>query len=119
MQEKKSFSIPVTGGSSLLVTFAVLCLTVFTLLALSNVRANARLTNASINAVTDYYEADLQAESLFAQLRQGSLPQGVTINDQTYTYSCPISDTQELLVTLEKTDTSWKVLQWQAVSVLR
>jgi len=115
MQSKKTFTIPVIGGSSLLVIFAVLCLTIFTLLALSNAQANARLTEASVEAVSAYYEADLQAEILFAQLRQGLLPEEVEVTDNIYTYSCTISDTQTLMVTLEKTGNSWNVLQWQMI----
>jgi len=115
MQSKKTFTIPVIGGSSLLVIFAVLCLTIFTLLALSNAQANARLTEASVQAVSAYYEADLQAEILFAQLRQGLLPEEVEVTDNIYTYSCTISDTQTLMVTLEKTGNSWNVLQWQMI----
>ena len=33
-------------------------------------------------------------------------------------YSCPISDRQVLMVQLRKEGTSWKVLQWQAVSIV-
>ena len=119
MQVKKLFSTPMIGGSSLLIIFAVLCLTIFTLLALTNVQANARLTDSSVRAVSAYYEADLQAELIFAQLRQGLLPESVTQNDSLYSYSCTISDTQTLMVTLKRKDTSWIVLQWQAVSLPR
>ena len=119
MQSKKRFSLPMVGGSSLLIIFAVLCLTVFTLLALSTVRANTRLCEASVQAVSDYYAADLQAETIFAQLRKGTLPEDVTENNNIYSFSCPISETQTLMVELEKTDTCWNVLRWQAVSVTR
>ena len=117
MQQKKTFSIPMVGGSSLLIIFAVLCLTIFTLLALSTVRADIRLSEASAKAVTDYYTADLQAEIIFSKLRQGTLPEGVSENKDTYTYSCPISETQSLMVELQKEDTAWKVSRWQAVSI--
>ena len=52
MEDKKRFSPPVVGGSSLLVIFAVLCLTVFALLSLSTVRADVRLSEASAQAVS-------------------------------------------------------------------
>ena len=38
--------------------FAVLCLTVFALLSLTTVRADVRLADASVQAVSDYYAAD-------------------------------------------------------------
>ena len=74
MEDKKRFSPPVVGGSSLLVIFAVLCLTVFALLSLSTVRADVRLSEASAQAVSGYYQADCQAEAILARLRSGELP---------------------------------------------
>ena len=52
MDERKQaeLSPPPVGGASLLVVFAVLCLTVFALLSLSTVRANGRLSEASAQA---------------------------------------------------------------------
>ena len=117
MSNNKS-NIPVFGGSSLLVIFAVLCLTVFTLLALSTAQADNRLAESSAKAVSDYYEADLTAETILAQLRQGDLPTGVEINGNTYSYTCPISDTQILCVEVLVGNDSWQILRWQAVSTV-
>ena len=64
MTEKRKLSFPTVGGSSLLVIFAVLCLTVFALLTLSTVQANGRLSDRSAQAVLDYYQADTQAERI-------------------------------------------------------
>ena len=58
MEQKKKFSPPAVGGISLLVVFAVLCLTVFALLSLTTVQADVRLADASVQAVEDYYAAD-------------------------------------------------------------
>ena len=68
---------PALGGSSLLVAFAVLALTVFALLSLSTVRADVRLADASAQAVTDYYAADCQAQEILARLRSGETVEGV------------------------------------------
>ncbi len=118
MSGRKSWntSPPVVGGSSLLVIFAVLCLTVFALLSLSSVQANGRLGDAAAQAVTDYYRADAQAESILAQLRQGLLPDGVTVEDAVYSYSCPISETQDLTVAVYLAGTDYTILHWQSVS---
>ena len=51
MERKTSFSLPAVGGSSLLVIFAVLCLTVFALLCLAQMQAGQRLSKASAEAV--------------------------------------------------------------------
>ncbi|MBR2383030.1 MAG: hypothetical protein IKA89_04720 [Anaerotignum sp.] len=115
MHKKQRLSVPVVGGSSLLVIFAVLCMTVFALLSLSTVLADGRLNQASVEAVSAYYMADTQAEEIFAKLRQGELPEEVTETNGIYTYSCPISENQALQVELQKTAEGWKVLRWQAV----
>ena len=107
---------PAVGGSSLLVMFAVLCLTVFALLALSTVQADRRLSDASARSVEVYYEADCRAEEILARLRAGEIPAGVTETDGVYTYACAISDTQELRVSVREDGGDWTVLQWQAVS---
>ena len=122
------FSPPAVGGVSLLVAFAVLCLTVFALLALATVQADARLAGASAQAVADYYAADCQAQELLARLRGGETPVEVTAHGEDswhdpsmirYTYAVPISDTQELQVEVlvDRTDGSWSVLRWQSVPV--
>lgn len=112
-QQKTQF--PVIGGSSLLIIFAVLCLTVFALLGLSTVHANKRLSDISIQAVSDYYAADTQAEQILAALRTGEIPEGVSREGDVFSYACPISETQELQVQVHSGD--WKVLRWQSVSV--
>lgn len=107
---------PVVGGSSLLVIFAVLCLTVFSLLGLSTVQADGRLSDISARAVSDYYAADCRAEKILAQLRSGAVPDGVEQRDGIYYYECCISDTMELQVEVKLYGEDYKVLRWQAVS---
>ena len=118
--DEKRFSAPIVGGSSLLVIFAVLCLTVFALLGLSTVQADGRLADASAEAVSAYYAADCQAEAILARLRAGELPEGVeetvTPEGRTCAYTCPISDTQTLAVEVRLEGTDYTVLRWQAVS---
>lgn len=130
MDEKRDrFSVPPIGASSLLAAFAVLCLVVFALLALSTVRADGRLSDASLQATKDYYAADCQAQEILARLRNGETPEDVELTasiaetpeggTHTYAYAVPISDTQELqvkvLVENEATGETWRVLRWQAV----
>ena len=118
--DEKRFAAPAVGGSSLLVIFAVLCLTVFALLGLSTVRADGRLSDASAKAVSAYYEADCQAEAILARLRAGELLEGVeetvTPEGRTCAYTCPISDTQTLVVEVRLEGANYDILRWQAVS---
>lgn len=115
MKREDRFSPPATGGISLLAAFAVLCLTVFALLCLSTVQANARLTDASLRAVADYYMADGQALEILAALKRGETPDGVTLNNGIYSYACPVSETQVLEVEVRILETGCDILRWQAV----
>ena len=117
MDKDTRMSTPIVGGSSLLVIFAALCLTVFALLGLSTVQAGGRLTQTTANAVAAYYEADCAAEEIFTQLRAGELPDGVTKENDIYSYICPVSQNQQLEVDLQKDASGWTVLRWQTVSI--
>ena len=116
MDNRTQQKFPMIGGSSLLVIFAVLCLTVFALLGFSTVQANKRLADISVQAVADYYRADSQAEEILARLRTGEMPEGVEKKENIYFFRCNISPTQALLV--EAQADNWKVLRWQAVSTI-
>ncbi len=117
MRERERFSPPAVGGISLLVIFAVLCLTVFALLGLSTVQADGRLAEASAQAVADYYAADCEAERILARLRGGQTPEGVTVDGDVCAYTCPISETQNLEVEVRLEQTGYTVLRWQAVPI--
>lgn len=116
MNKERRMRIPLVGGSSLLVIFAVLCLTVFALLGLSAVQAGGRLSQKMVDSVEAYYEADCMAEELYARLRLGELPAEVMQEGDTYTYVCPVSETNELQVVLYKTGEQWEVTRWNVVS---
>ena len=116
MDNRTYQKFPMIGGSSLLVIFAVLCLTVFALLGFSTVQANKRLADISVQAVSDYYRADSLAEETLARLRAGEMPEGVEKRENSYSFRCTISPTQALLVEVQADN--WKVLRWQAVSTI-
>ena len=108
---------PIVGGRSLVVIFAVLCLTVFALLGLSTVRADKRLADINVKAVTDYYSAEFEAEEILAKLRGGEIPEGVTLaENNVYTYSVKVSETQMLCVEVAFEEKEWNILRWQTVS---
>ena len=123
-KKQSRFSPPAVGGTSLLVVFAVLCLTVFALLSLSTVRADTRLGDSAVQGVAAYYAADCQAQEILARLRNGELPPGVTRHSYEpqaggarCTYTIPISDGQELRVEVVLRDGGYTVLRWQAAPV--
>lgn len=115
-KEKNKFRFPVMGVSSLLIIFAVLCLTIFAILSISTVSADARLGDKAAESVAAYYAADGQAEKVLAQLRQGIVPDGVTQDGDTYSFTCPASETQALQVKVRISGTDYEILQWQMIS---
>ena len=115
MSKEDRFSPPAAGGISLLVAFAVLCLTVFALLSLSTVQAQRRLADASLKSVAEYYAADSEAVRILALLRSGESPEGVASDDGIYSYTCPISETQVLEVEVRLSGDEYEILRWQAV----
>lgn len=117
MKNKRTVGMPLVGASALLTIFAVLCLTVFTLLAVATVQANSRLGASARQAVADYYTADSAAHELLACIRMGEIPYGVEVDNGVYRYSCPISSTQQLCVEVEVTGREYTILRWQAQPV--
>ena len=107
--------LPAVGGSSLLVIFTVLCLTIFALLGLETVRADCRLTDAAAQSVASYYSADAQAESIVSVLRTGQVPDYVLCDGDVYTFACPAGDTQALVVSVRVAGMDYEILSWQTV----
>lgn len=116
MTDREKPTFPVIGISSLLVIFAVLCLTVFALLSVSTVRADQRLRDNAAAAAEGYYAADRMAEEILARLRSGERPAGVKDDGGVFRYACRISETQILAVEVAVDGTAYTVLRWQAVS---
>lgn len=116
MKKKEQFSVPALGGGSLLMVFGVLCLMVFALLCLSSVQAERRLSQAAARSVTAYYDAENEAEEIFARLRLGEEVPGVVLAQGKYSYFCPISENSRLEVVLSQEGGNWKILRWQVIS---
>ncbi|MBE5906627.1 MAG: hypothetical protein E7277_07530 [Lachnospiraceae bacterium] len=112
---KKSVPTPV-GGSSLLVIFAVLTLTVFALLGLATVRADVRMADENRKALSLYYEADQKAEEILAQIRTGKVPADVHEKKKVYAYSVPVSRTQVLSVVVKVDGDHYEVYQWKEIN---
>ena len=106
MDSKRRFTPPPVGGVSLLVVFAVLCLTV---------QADVRLADASVRAVSEYYAADRQAQEILARLRAGEFPEEITMEGDVYGYTCPISENRNLKVEVRLRGSEYTVLCWQSV----
>ena len=120
-RKREVFSPPAVGGISLLVAFAVLCLTVFALLSLTTVQADARLAEAAARAGGEYLAPDCAAQEILARLRNGETPVEAESHSYDswhrgtrYTYAVPISDSQELDVEVIVDGEEYEILRWQA-----
>lgn len=67
--ERRSVGINV-GSASIVMIFAVLCLTVFSTLSFVTANHERKLAEKSALAVQQYYEADWQCEELYQQIIQ-------------------------------------------------
>lgn len=115
MKKKQRSQISVVGGSSLLVIFSVLCVVIFALMSLTTAMNDTELNERSLEAIRGYYAADSAAEEILAELRRGEVPEAVVSGeDGTYSYSCPISDTQQLNVSIRTNGTDYEILRWQS-----
>ena len=116
MKQRTNPSMPTIGGTSLLVIFGVLCLVVFSLLSLNTVLAEQRISEAYARQTEQWYAADLQAQEIFARLRNGETVPGVEKEGNVYRYSVPVSAYQTLQVTLQETEGRWEVCSWRAIA---
>ena len=110
---RKKITFTTVGGSSILTIFAVLCFIIFALLSLSTAKANRTLTDKSVAAVTNYYQADTKAEEILAELRAGEKPEGVKKKGNVYSYTCPVDDSQQLSVEVKIKSGKYHILKWQ------
>jgi len=75
MSEKKSNPLYGIGGVTLLTVLLVLCLTLFSVLALSSAQADRRLSEKNAASVTAYYETENQIYQMMRQI-EGMWPAG-------------------------------------------
>ena len=109
------FSFSIVGASSLVVIFAILCITIFALLSVSTANAEEALSINSADHVKEYYAADAEAEIILADIRAGNMPDGVKFTGSTYEYACKIDENQELQVEVLVEEGSYTVKRWQTV----
>ena len=114
--KKERIAPPAVGGASLLVIFAVLCMTVFTMLALSTAQADQKQADNAAQAVSNYYAAELEAQKIYARLQAGEEAEGVEVEGNVYRFGCPVSEHQTLEVVLEKEGDAWRICSWQVVA---
>ncbi len=116
MKKQSASHAPVIGGCSLLVIFGVLCLAVLALLSLRSALLEKQLSDASARSVSAWYQADLEAQRLYAGLRSGDAPSDVVIDGEFCYFDVPITQNQALKVILKEENGNWIIQRWQAVA---
>ena len=113
------------GSASIVLVFAVLCLTVFTLITFIVANNDKALVDAETSLVTGYYKADTLAEHILADLlKADTLPSKIgdieintqwddELNMETTYFLCPISDVKALYVNLAFHYDSFDILSWR------
>jgi len=113
------------GSASIVLVFAVLCLTVFSLITFVVASNDKALVDAEAHLVTGYYKADTLAEFVLAELLAadtlpsavGEIKIGTLWNDElemdTAYFFCRISDIKALYVNLAFYEDSYDILSWR------
>ena len=113
------------GSASIVLVFAVLCLTVFSLITYVVAGNDRALVNAKIGLVSGYYEADALAEQILVELLAADeTPQNIRgvniytrwdegLDVETTYFFCKISDIKALYVHLILRDDSFDILTWR------
>lgn len=110
----KQEHFPAVGAASLFTAFAVLLLTLLSLLSIAQAQADRRLSKTMAQSTKAYYAADLEANRICAGIRRGNIPPDVSEENGSYAFLCPVSDYQTLFVELDKA--TFQVLRWQVVA---
>jgi len=113
------------GSASIVLVFAVLCLTIFSLITFVVASNDKNLVDAKAELVKGYYSADTLAELILSDiLASDNIPKtirGVDINTghneqfnaETIYYFCDISDNKALYVSLLLQNNSFDILSWR------
>lgn len=111
------------GSASLVMVFAVLCLTILAVLAVVSANSELKLAEKAADAVTNYYAADTQAWEIFDTIVDTydhgfTLPadcnaQLETVDGVDYlSYTVAIDDNQQLWVQVYQSNGAIQVAHW-------
>ena len=132
MDKKKNFPMNI-GLSSILLIFVVLCLVSFSILSIVSANADKKLSLKVLNRTIAYYNACNEAETTLRDVDEqlhtiysssadtSSYLASISTLEQSYHY--PISDLQELEVTLNypvpesANDTFYEIISWKVINL--
>lgn len=139
-QDKRSSGVHV-GGASILMIFAVLCLTVFSVLSFVTAHQEWKLAQKSAQVMQQYYEADWQCETYYEEInkmlqmsdsveqlaekcdllaKEYDINMELTRQEGQYaiTYAVPMDENQKLQVQLIADDAGvLQIKQWKVLAI--
>ena len=113
------------GSASIVLVFAVLCLTVFSLITYVVAGNDRSLVQAKVGLVSGYYEADALAEQILVELLAADeTPENIRgvniytrwdegLDAETTYFFCKVTDIKALYVHLILRDDSFDILTWR------
>ena len=113
------------GSASIVLVFAVLCLTIFSLITYVIAGNDRALVDAKVRLSTGYYEADILAEQILMDILTADVvpatSRGVDIQTkwdedlgiETTYFFCPINEIKSLYVNLALRGDSFDILSWR------
>jgi predicted membrane-bound dolichyl-phosphate-mannose-protein mannosyltransferase len=117
MKEKRSMGLNI-GSASIIMLFAVLCLTVLSALSLLSASSQMRLSRRAADVVSDYYAADLAASQIYEAVKAGDTSRVETVRGDggvSYHYVVVIDKHQSLEVSLAEENGAVTVEQWKII----
>lgn len=111
------------GSASIILVFAVLCLTIFALISFTAANVDRSMSEISLKTAKEYYEADTLAECILAEILEAEIMpetvRGVDIITEWdafadyVMFSCPVSETKSLFVKVAMYIDSYDIIAWQ------
>lgn len=120
------------GSASIVLVFAVLCLTIFSLFSFTVAQNQSAIADAKYNLIVGYYKADAAAEQILAEiLEANNIPASVRdieiniehdvdtdLGSTVVNFSYPLyySDSMVLFVRVAIFEDSYSLLSWRMVN---
>ena len=113
------------GSASIVLVFAVLCLSIFTMISYISARAEESLINTEVDLVKNFYEADTLAVQILDNiLSSGATPEeifGVEITSywdmdlwaERVSFIIPVSAINDLYVAVAISENLYEILTWR------
>jgi len=117
------------GSASIVLVFAVLSLTIFSLITFYVAGNDKSLTDAKANAAVSYYDADARAEKILSEIIASPITPG-SVNDtiiyiepsddgvtETMSFMTSISEISALYVKVSRNDNTFSILSWKMIMI--